>query len=129
MATAASEREGAVIQGRFVPYPVIVREAASASATYLVDAAAARALLPCPDLDDVGLSENDRGDLVRSRRSESGLYADERRQTRAHVLDAARRIARAAREHDDDVYEDGRADVRHSFRFVVTRRRVFALRS
>ena len=55
MATAASEREGAVIQGRFVPYPVIVREAASASATYLVDAAAARALLPCPDLDVVEL--------------------------------------------------------------------------
>lgn len=44
---------GVVIQGRRVDYPVTVREAASASATYVVDAAAARALLPAPDLDVV----------------------------------------------------------------------------
>lgn len=44
---------GVFIQGRRVEYPVTVRDAASASATYVVDAAAARALLPAPDLDVV----------------------------------------------------------------------------
>lgn len=44
---------GAVIQGRRVEYPVTVRDAASASATYVVDAGAARELLPAPDLDVV----------------------------------------------------------------------------
>lgn len=44
---------GLEIQGRRVDYPVTVRNAASASATYVVDAAAARALLPAPDLDVV----------------------------------------------------------------------------
>jgi len=55
MATAAKQAEGATIQGRHVPYPVVVREAASASATYLVDAAAARELVPSDDLDVVEL--------------------------------------------------------------------------
>lgn len=40
-----------VIQGRRVTYPVVVRKASSASVTWMVDAAAARALLPAPDLD------------------------------------------------------------------------------
>ncbi|MEO5740602.1 MAG: acetoacetate decarboxylase family protein [Vicinamibacterales bacterium] len=43
--------ENANILGRAVAYPVVVRDAASASATYVVDAAAARQLLPTPDLD------------------------------------------------------------------------------
>ena len=53
MATASQTSEGALILGRHVPYPVVVRDAASASATYVVDAAAARALLPSADLDVV----------------------------------------------------------------------------
>ena len=53
VATAASQTDGVVIQGRRVTYPVVVRNAASASATYAVDAAAARALLACPELDVV----------------------------------------------------------------------------
>ncbi len=40
-------------QGREVTMPVVVRDASSAAATYLVDAAAARTLLPGPDLDVV----------------------------------------------------------------------------
>jgi len=51
MAKSAAKKSGVVIQGRRINYPVIVRDAASASATYMVDAAAARAMLPCPDLD------------------------------------------------------------------------------
>lgn len=51
MAKSAAKKSGVVIQGRRINYPVIVRDAASASATYIVDAAAARAMLPCPDLD------------------------------------------------------------------------------
>jgi hypothetical protein len=39
--------------GREVTLPVVVRDAASAAATYLVPAAAARALLPGPELDVV----------------------------------------------------------------------------
>lgn len=39
------------IQGREVTYPVVVRKAVSASATYIVDAAAARRMLPARDLD------------------------------------------------------------------------------
>ena len=51
MVKTAAQKEGVVIQGRRVTYPVVVREAASASATYIVDAAAAREMLPCRDLD------------------------------------------------------------------------------
>jgi hypothetical protein len=51
MAKASAQKEGVVVQGRRVTYPVVVRDAASASATYVVDAAAARAMLPCPELD------------------------------------------------------------------------------
>jgi hypothetical protein len=51
MAKSASKKGGVVVQGRRITYPVIVREAASASATYVVSAAAAREMLPCPDLD------------------------------------------------------------------------------
>lgn len=43
------------VQGRNVSFPVVVREAASASATFLVDAALARQLLPAPELDVVEL--------------------------------------------------------------------------
>ncbi|MFN2425554.1 MAG: acetoacetate decarboxylase family protein [Candidatus Binatia bacterium] len=50
-AAASAEDNGVVIQGRRIQYPVVVRDAASASATFIVDAAAARAMLPCPDLD------------------------------------------------------------------------------
>lgn len=53
MITAPSEHSEVVVQGRRVTYPVVVRRAASASATYVVDAAAARAMLPAPDLDVV----------------------------------------------------------------------------
>jgi hypothetical protein len=42
-------------QGREVTMPVAVRDAASGAATYLVDAAAARRLLPGPELDVVEL--------------------------------------------------------------------------
>ena len=41
------------IQGRLVRYPVVVREACSASATWVVNAAAARRMLPADDLDVV----------------------------------------------------------------------------
>src|SRR5262249_50764592 len=44
-----------VIQGREITMPVVVREATSMAATYLVSAAAARALLPGPELDVVEL--------------------------------------------------------------------------
>ena len=44
-----------VFQGRSVTLPCIVREAASGAATYLVDASAARRLLPGPELDVVEL--------------------------------------------------------------------------
>ena len=40
-------------QGREIEMPVLVRDAASMAATYVVDAAAARALLPGPELDVV----------------------------------------------------------------------------
>ncbi len=43
------------IQGRTVKMPCVVRDASSGSATYLVDAAAARRLLPGPELDVVEL--------------------------------------------------------------------------
>ncbi len=42
-----------VFQGREVTMPVVVRDASSAAATYLVNAVAARALLPGPELDVV----------------------------------------------------------------------------
>jgi len=52
MANATAKKDkGVLIQGRRVNYPVVVRNAASASATWLVDANAAREMLPCPDLD------------------------------------------------------------------------------
>jgi hypothetical protein len=84
-----------VIQGRRVTFPVVVREAASASATYVVDASAAREMLPCSDLDVVEILpgkalfslacidyiDNDLGDynevsfafFVRERRSRRGV--------------------------------------------------------
>jgi hypothetical protein len=43
------------IQGRTVKMPCVVRDASSGSATYLVDATAARRLLPGPELDVVEL--------------------------------------------------------------------------
>ena len=42
-----------VFQGREVTMPVVVRDASSVAATYLVDATAARKLLPGPELDVV----------------------------------------------------------------------------
>lgn len=51
MGTAGEQIEGVVIQERRVTYPVVVRKASSASVTYAVDAAVARSMLPCPDLD------------------------------------------------------------------------------
>jgi hypothetical protein len=44
-----------VFEGRTVTMPVVVRDATSAAATYLVDAATARRLLPGPELDVVEL--------------------------------------------------------------------------
>jgi hypothetical protein len=44
-----------VFEGREVTMPVVVRDAASAAATYLVPSAAARRLLPGPELDVVEL--------------------------------------------------------------------------
>jgi hypothetical protein len=44
-----------VIQGREITMPVVVRDATSMAATYLVSASAARALLPGPDLEVVEL--------------------------------------------------------------------------
>jgi hypothetical protein len=44
-----------VIEGRTIVMPVVVRDATSAAATFLVDAAAARRLLPGPELDVVEL--------------------------------------------------------------------------
>jgi hypothetical protein len=49
----SEQAAGAVIQGRFVPYPVVVRHAVSGSATWIVDAAAARRILRDGDLDVV----------------------------------------------------------------------------
>jgi len=51
MATATKSEDGVLIQGKLVRWPVVVRDAASASATFLVDAAGARSMLPSPDLD------------------------------------------------------------------------------
>jgi acetoacetate decarboxylase len=51
----AGHSERRVFQGREVRLPVVVRDAASGAATYLVDAAAARRLLPDPELDVVEL--------------------------------------------------------------------------
>jgi hypothetical protein len=84
-----------VFLGREVTLPVVVRDATSAAATYLVSATAARRLLPHPDLDVVELlpgralfsiacidyRENDLGDynevslafFVRDRRTPAGL--------------------------------------------------------
>ena len=51
-----AERRGPwVFDGREVRMPVVVRDAASGAATYLVSAAAARRLLPGPELDVVEL--------------------------------------------------------------------------
>jgi hypothetical protein len=58
MTTAAVPSSGSAsytFQGREVTMPVEVRDASSAAATYLVDAAVARTLLPSPDLDVVEL--------------------------------------------------------------------------
>ena len=84
-----------VFQGREVRMPVVVRRASSISATYLVSAAAARRLLPGPELDVVELLpgraffsiacidyiDNDLGDynevslafFVRERRAPAGI--------------------------------------------------------
>jgi hypothetical protein len=52
----ADPGENAVdVQGRRIGFPVTVRDACSGSATWLVNAAAARRLLPAPDLDVVEL--------------------------------------------------------------------------
>jgi len=53
-AVAPAERPW-VFQGRTVTMPVVVRDASSGAATYLVGAAAARRLLPGPELDVVEL--------------------------------------------------------------------------
>jgi len=51
-----AERRGPwICDGREVRMPVVVRDAASGAATYLVSAAAARRLLPGPELDVVEL--------------------------------------------------------------------------
>lgn len=52
---AAAPGRSYVIEGRTVTMPVVVRDATSAAATYLVSAAAARCLLPGPELDVVEL--------------------------------------------------------------------------
>jgi len=97
-ASEALSRAGAqryVFEGRAVTLPVVVRDAASGAATWLVSAAAARALLPGPDLDIVELlpgralltiacveyRDNDLGDyhevaialVVRPRREAAGI--------------------------------------------------------
>ena len=55
-ATGAVESRGVcVFDGREVRLPVVVRDAVSGAATYLVSAAAARRLLPGPELDVVEL--------------------------------------------------------------------------
>jgi hypothetical protein len=53
MGAAAEAARRYVFQGREVVMPVVVRDASSAAATYLVDATAARKLLPAPELDVV----------------------------------------------------------------------------
>jgi hypothetical protein len=54
MAVGAATQAGRyVFQGREVTLPVVVRDASSSAATYLVDAAAARTLLRGPELDVV----------------------------------------------------------------------------
>jgi hypothetical protein len=58
MTTGAVPSTGAghyTFQGRTVTMPVEVRDASSAAATYLVDSAVARTMLPSPDLDVVEL--------------------------------------------------------------------------
>ena len=52
---AAGTARRYVFEGREVTMPVVVRDAASAAATYLVPTAAARRLLPSPALDVVEL--------------------------------------------------------------------------
>lgn len=53
MALAAHDDGSVLVQRRRVSFPVVVREAASASATWVVDASVAREMLPGPDLDVV----------------------------------------------------------------------------
>ena len=53
MAVPAAAPARYVFQGREVTMPVVVRDASSVAATYLVNAAAARALLPGPELEPV----------------------------------------------------------------------------
>jgi hypothetical protein len=53
IAAVAPEARRYVIQGRTVTMPVVVRDAASAAATWVVSSAAARRLLPGPELDVV----------------------------------------------------------------------------
>ena len=53
MGAAAADAPRYVFQGREVTMPVVVRDASSAAATYLVDATAARTLLPGPELEVV----------------------------------------------------------------------------
>jgi acetoacetate decarboxylase len=95
MVTASSAPARYTFQGRTVTMPVVVRDATSAAATYLVDARAARTLLPGPELDVVELlpgrallsvacidyRDNDLGDynevslafFVRERRAPAGI--------------------------------------------------------
>src|SRR5262245_50312182 len=51
----ASDARPHVFDGREVTMPVVVRDAASGAATYLVSSAAARRLLPGPELDVIEL--------------------------------------------------------------------------
>lgn len=55
LAPGAERRGPWIFDGREVRMPVVVRDAASGAATYLVSAAAARRLLPGPELDVVEL--------------------------------------------------------------------------
>jgi hypothetical protein len=52
---SAEARKVYTIQGRTVTLPCVVRDASAAAATFLVDAAAARRLLPGPDLEPAEL--------------------------------------------------------------------------
>ena len=51
LAAVPPKTGGIVIQGKRIHFPVMVRDAASASATYVVSAKAAREMLPSPELD------------------------------------------------------------------------------
>ena len=91
---------GAVLAGRYVfedrtvTLPVVVRDAASAAATYMVRASAARRLLPDPALFSIAAIEYRDNDLGDYHEVSLAFFVRERREPRRAYLRAALDLAR-----------------------------------